>query len=146
MTGRPSMCGFCGECARCKRAVYMRGWWNRKTLEEKRAAIARRDAGRVKKVDRERGRAGRNRGHKREITAAVREAQRAWAKRNPEKRLAHSRVAHALENGSLVRRPCEVCGVENSHAHHEDYSNALEVRWLCPIHHGEVHRIEDVAA
>ena len=26
-------------------------------------------------------------------------------------------------------------------AHHEDYGRPLAVRWLCPAHHAEIHRV-----
>jgi hypothetical protein len=45
----------------------------------------------------------------------------------------------AKENGSLVPQPCEVCGNQNSEAHHADYDKPLEVRWLCQEHHQRLH-------
>ena len=51
----------------------------------------------------------------------------------------HSAVAYALKIGKLTRQPCSVCGRKDSHAHHDDYSKPLDVRWLCPPHHREVH-------
>jgi hypothetical protein len=53
---------------------------------------------------------------------------------------ARSRVAMAIANGSLIRQPCEVCGVERGEAHHHDYSKPLDVRWLCRTHHMSLHR------
>lgn len=47
----------------------------------------------------------------------------------------------AVRRGKLQRQPCEVCG-EKAHAHHPDYSKALEVRWLCPHHHARQHAAE----
>lgn len=41
--------------------------------------------------------------------------------------------------GKIERGPCEVCGAENVHGHHDDYGKPLEVRWLCPTHHREWH-------
>jgi hypothetical protein len=35
--------------------------------------------------------------------------------------------------------PCEVCGDPQTHAHHDDYSKPLDVRWFCPRHHREEH-------
>lgn len=49
------------------------------------------------------------------------------------------KVRRAIESGRLTRQPCEVCGVSPTHAHHDDYSKPLEVRWLCPHHHREHH-------
>lgn len=50
----------------------------------------------------------------------------------------------AVHRGTLERLPCEVCGALNSQGHHADYSKALEVRWLCPQHHADVHRVQCV--
>jgi hypothetical protein len=52
---------------------------------------------------------------------------------------ARSAVFNALKAGRLVRNPCKVCGDVKSEAHHEDYSNPLEVEWLCRWHHAERH-------
>jgi hypothetical protein len=46
----------------------------------------------------------------------------------------------SMDNRELVRRLREVCGDPDAHAHHEDYSKPLEVRWLCTQHHNEAHR------
>ena len=53
---------------------------------------------------------------------------------------ARRKVRHEIEMGRLVRQPCEVCGgVEKIHAHHDDYTRPLSVRWLCQFHHHEHH-------
>jgi ribosomal protein S27AE len=64
--------------------------------------------------------------------------QARYAARNPEKMRAYKRVYYALKTGKLQREPCEVCGAEKVHAHHDDYSKPLEVRWLCTACH-ELH-------
>jgi ribosomal protein S27AE len=48
-------------------------------------------------------------------------------------------VAYAIKIESLKKEPCEVCGCEKVHAHHDDYDKPLNVRWLCTIHHNEWH-------
>jgi hypothetical protein len=48
-------------------------------------------------------------------------------------------VAAAIKRGDLVRQPCEVCGIEKTHAHHDDYDKPVDVRWLCSSHHHEAH-------
>jgi hypothetical protein len=65
--------------------------------------------------------------------------RREYYARYPEKRAAHSAVAKAVRSGELVALGCEICGVWNTHAHHDDYSKPLTVRWLCPKHHADVH-------
>ena len=52
---------------------------------------------------------------------------------------AHRMVAYHTRKGNLTRRPCSVCGREDSHAHHDDYRHPLDVLWLCPVHHKERH-------
>jgi len=59
---------------------------------------------------------------------------------HPEKSLAYDAVYYAKQTGRLEAQPCEVCGeTKNVHAHHDDYSKPLEVRWLCPKHHRALH-------
>lgn len=54
---------------------------------------------------------------------------------HPEKRAARIAVGNAIRRGTLIRKPCEVCGTMQSEAHHEDYSKPLDVRWFCRVHH-----------
>jgi len=78
--------------------------------------------------------------YQRKVGAA---AQKAWVARHPEKRRAQNIVGGHLARGSLKRGPCEREGATcrgRVHAHHDDYSKPLEVRWLCALHHREVHR------
>ena len=58
--------------------------------------------------------------------------------RNTPRALAAAVLSRALWRGELKRGNCEKCG-KLGEAHHEDYSRPLEVRWLCPQHHLEVH-------
>lgn len=46
---------------------------------------------------------------------------------------------NAIRRGELLRQPCERCGCTTVDAHHDDYSEPLQVRWLCRIHHREHH-------
>ena len=62
-----------------------------------------------------------------------------WIKKNPIKRAAHLIVSSAIKKGLLTKRPCEMCGCDVVNAHHDDYLKALDVRWLCDIHHAEWH-------
>lgn len=52
---------------------------------------------------------------------------------NPEVVNAQNRLKYAVRMGYLVRpNKCEKCGIETKvDAHHEDYSKALEIMWLC---------------
>lgn len=72
--------------------------------------------------------------------------QARWRRRNPHKRRAHQRVKWAKRTGRLTPQPCEVCGLENTEAHHDDYEQPLVVRWLCRRHHRAWHkRMRDIA-
>lgn len=63
----------------------------------------------------------------------------AWRNENPEKIKAQKFLRLAIKYGYVVRKPCEVCGNEKSHGHHEDYNKPLDVQWLCAEHHKEEH-------
>jgi len=66
---------------------------------------------------------------------------RRYAK-DPRKRhkyLARWEAKRAISRGLIVRKPCEVCGESKVHAHHDDYSKPLNIRWLCLIHHRQFH-------
>lgn len=69
-----------------------------------------------------------------------RRAVQKWKRANSRAARAHRTVARAISKGELQRLPCEVCGEPKSEAHHDDYSDALNVRWLCRKHHKEHHR------
>lgn len=57
----------------------------------------------------------------------------------PKKYKAHSIVNYAIKSKKLFREPCEICGKENTHGHHDDYDRPLNVRWLCSEHHHAWH-------
>lgn len=64
-----------------------------------------------------------------------------WDRLNPHKKRCAMTVGNAIRCGRLRRKPCEKCGSESMvHAHHDDYSKPLSVRWLCPKHHSEHHK------
>lgn len=37
-------------------------------------------------------------------------------------------------------KPCRDCGMINTHRHHPDYSQPLDVIFLCPYHHRQEHK------
>lgn len=47
----------------------------------------------------------------------------------------------AVKQGRLKKRPCLICGSEQSEAHHFDYRLPENVIWLCDRHHKDVHKI-----
>lgn len=73
--------------------------------------------------------------------AAAERAKSKWTTKHNRKRKAQIYVGNAVRDGRLDKEPCEVCGsTDRIHGHHDDYSKPLDVRWLCPKHHGLVHR------
>ncbi len=62
------------------------------------------------------------------------------------KQIARAAARHAAQSGKLAKAPCEVCGASKVEAHHDDYSQPLNVRWLCRTHHREHHAAERKAA
>ena len=72
---------------------------------------------------------------------------RNYYKNNPHIGSAHRQVQTEKEKGTLIKASCAECGDENTHAHHDDYSRPLDIRWLCAHHHMHFHKwIKDVAS
>ncbi len=69
------------------------------------------------------------------------DSERRYAKKYPEKIKAQRLLQYAVRTKFLKKLPCEKCGDINSQGHHPDYSKPLEVKWLCPLHHKDEHRI-----
>lgn len=105
----------------------MRAWWNRKSIEERRALIARRNPERVAAVELTRGK-----------TRAKQEAVIRSQMRHPERHQARREVHAALARGDVARRLC-FCGAARVEAHHFDYSRSLDIVWLCRRHHSDAH-------
>jgi len=60
---------------------------------------------------------------------------------NPIRLAAMKIYKYAVRHGKLVRGPCAVCGTtEGIDGHHTDYTQPLNVVWLCKPHHREEHR------
>lgn len=78
--------------------------------------------------------------------AVAARAEQVYAPNNQKKIRAKNDVRRAIKMGLIVRRPCEICGAEKTHAHHDDYNYPLKVRFLCPIHHREWHAEHGEAA
>lgn len=63
-----------------------------------------------------------------------------WREQNPDAYRAQTKVGNAIRDGKLKRQPCALCGTENNvHAHHQDYSKPLDVKWLCAKCHHRIH-------
>ena len=63
-----------------------------------------------------------------------------YRRANPLKYKATGMVNNAIRDGKLFSEPCELCGEDKTHAHHDDYAKPLNVRWLCSAHHSQWHR------
>jgi len=90
---------------------------------------------------------GKRRWHCRPCHAAYVQARRKpYSQQTPEerrRRKAREKANLYQRRGYLIPQPCEVCGSElNIEKHHRDYSKPLEVRWLCRLHHKELHLTE----
>lgn len=68
-----------------------------------------------------------------------RERRRRWARNHKDQVSAMQCINHYIKLGLVTKKPCEVCGLNNVHAHHDDYTRPLNIRWLCPVHHKEWH-------
>jgi hypothetical protein len=73
---------------------------------------------------------------------ATKQSRRQAARRYREEHPDRAKVAQlfwaAKRRGSIIPKPCDVCGSSNTHGHHDNYDNPYSVRWLCPKHHAEV--------
>lgn len=112
-----SIDGLSAKCRDCQRAY-----------DKERAMKPHRAAARLQYSQTERGK------------EAHRRASRKSAILSPMKKKARSAVGNALRDGKLHRAPCEICSNPVAHAHHDDYSKPLDVRWLCTTHHAEWHK------
>lgn len=66
--------------------------------------------------------------------------ERQYVQVSVDKKRAHNAVQRAIKAGNLNREPCEKCGAKKAHAHHDDYSKPLQVRWLCAKDHAREHK------
>jgi hypothetical protein len=49
-------------------------------------------------------------------------------------------LSKAVARGTIIKRPCEVCGSIRSEGHHfAGYAHPRVVQWLCRTHHQAVH-------
>lgn len=108
----------------------MKRWYQKKTPEQRRAWVARRDRSIVQTNDRLR--------YERDKPARI--AAMTAYKDDPQKVSARRAVNNAVRDGKLIKQPCQRCDAERVHRHHDDYTKPLDVRWLCPPHHGEEHQ------
>jgi ribosomal protein S27AE len=96
--------------------------------------------------DRQRGRTEKRislvRQYQSQNSEKVLKAKKDWRRRNKIAVNAHNKVRRAILKGVLKKQLCLVCGEKEVQAHHADYSEPLNVVWLCAKHHYELHRNE----
>ena len=52
-------------------------------------------------------------------------------------------VRTGIETKQIRKGECEICFKrEDVFAHHNDYSEPYKIRWLCRIHHAQVHKLK----
>lgn len=74
------------------------------------------------------------------------ERYRRQKEKAPEKLRARTAINNAVRRGKMTKPDaCEDCG-ENTpsrrlHAHHDDHTKPLEVKWVCVGCHGKQHRV-----
>ncbi len=125
-----------GRLNKCKECVKARIYRHRQANLAKVQAYDRKRGLLLHRKEANRRRASTSAARKRHVILA-----RAWAEQNLIKTAAHIIVGNAIRDSKLIRGSCERCGTNKYvHAHHEDYSKALEIMWLCRKHHGERHR------
>jgi len=64
-----------------------------------------------------------------------------YCKKYPKRVMAQQILNRAIRKGILKRQPCVECGEKIVHGHHPSYSEPLNVKWLCPVHHKKYHLI-----
>ena len=80
------------------------------------------------------------------VRAISRKHAQLWRKRagrnahNPEKQAARLLLNLAIRRKEILRSNCEVCGQAQAQAHHDVYNKPLDVRWLCHLHHAQLHK------
>lgn len=75
--------------------------------------------------------------------AYMRKNRKSYCDLSPEEKKKSNCRSHTktlVKRGKLKKQPCEVCGSEKVEAHHDDYDKPAEVRWLCKVHHVDLHK------
>lgn len=135
-------------CFKCSRRLPLACFYKHKMMADghlgKCKDCTRADAARNREENLERYREY-DRSRSKDPLRAARQAKviEGWIERNPEKRAAQVAVGNAVRDGRMFKpEGCEMCGTSDRriHGHHDDYSKPLEVRWVCPPCHKEIHR------
>lgn len=126
----------CTMCLREAKKIYNKKWNKTETAKLLKKAYAQSEHGKsVRKRYRqtEEGRASR-------VRDWAKNGKRRWVKYKREGKIdARNAINNAVNAGRIKKQSCGVCGDPSTHAHHHDYSQPLEVIWLCVAHHTQVH-------
>jgi hypothetical protein len=144
------------QCKKCNQTLPIESFYAHQAMKDGRlnyciacvkARIAehrQKNLDKVRAYDRKRGRTEERKLKNKEYQQSKKELakkwRQAWIEKNTHKRKAHLAVQCAKARGLIKQKPCEICGIQKSEAHHPDYNKPLEVIWLCSKHHGELHR------
>ena len=60
-------------------------------------------------------------------------ATKSMGQKYPERIKAYYKVYKALKDGTLLKQPCVKCGSHESQAIHLNYTEPLNIMWLCPL-------------
>ena len=143
--------GHLNFCKECKRAEF--GKYRTQHLKEirqydrDRAKTEKRKRARLRYLHKsERSRVSRNLASQRHLAKRKTLGLPCHREMNPVKARARHVVENEIRRSRVRRNPCQVCGNPKTHGHHSDHTKALEVVWLCPRHHSELHRkhVEDI--
>lgn len=72
--------------------------------------------------------------------AAIKKSFDNQSKIKPLARAARIITGNAIRDSRIIKKDCEVCGNIKSQAHHDNYYEPLNVRWLCRKCHDEWHK------
>lgn len=135
-------------CTKCGKTKPLDAFGPHKASKDGRQSWCRRCSNEANKrwarENRERVKAGKKRYYE-EHKDKYAEDRALYVKRNPEKIKARNAANRAVYQGALKKPDrCETCKRKTPsrrlHAHHHDYSEPLEVQWLCADCHWNEHR------
>lgn len=66
-------------------------------------------------------------------------AARRRKEKSPDKIISRYITRQAVHHGIISKENCVVCGDDKVEAHHKHYFRPLDIVWLCPKHHREIH-------